>query len=51
MTLPDDALRSILVETSKLGRHVGKCSKTVGVKVLILKRMYTKQKHNKESCI
>lgn len=33
---PDDALGSILVKTTKLGRHVGECSQAVGVEILIL---------------
>lgn len=39
---PDDALGSILVETPELGGHVGECSQTVGVEILILLRMETK---------
>lgn len=38
---PDDALGSILVKTTKLGRHVGECSQTVGVEILILLGMET----------
>lgn len=41
MPSPDDALGGVLVETTELGRHVRKCSQTVGVEVLILGRMHT----------
>ena len=41
MSSPDDALGRVLVETTKLGRHVGKSSQTVGVEVLILGRINT----------
>lgn len=41
MFSPDDALGSILVKSSELGGHVGKCSQAVGVEILILLRMET----------
>lgn len=39
MSSPDDALGSILVETSKLCWHVCECSQTVGVEVFILEKV------------
>lgn len=41
MFSPDDALGSILVQTPKLGGHVGERSQTVGVEILILLGMET----------
>lgn len=40
---PDDALGSILVKATELGGHVGQCSQTVGVEILILLGMETQK--------